>query len=493
MMESILPILPVLLLLCAALAVLAASKHRRLQRAFVASAQVGLAVIVALLVERAAAGQTLVHRLGGWRPPQGVVFVADPVAVFLLVVVTWVGAVALARSFLEEESADRSRILVLLFLLQAGVCGALLSGDLFDFYVFFELMGISSYAAVAYRRGGAHLEAAWKYAVLSLCGSSFLLIGVGAVYAQTGLLTFAFLDQASQTVESRPLYLFSIALILLSLCLKAAIIPLHFWLPDAHSIAPTAVSVLLSGTVVNVGAYGVLRILSSQAAWVWGEVGGVLLAAGSLTAVGCAAMAAAQKDLKRLLAYSTSSQMGYVITTAALGTRSGIAAALVTLAAHAWTKSTLFLCAGAAIDATGERRWDRMGGLAGSPGFSAILLIGSFSLAGLPPLAGFASKLTVFSSLLESGQPASLLALLAASFVMLWTMGRVWLALVSGTRRAPHGLSPHGVSVAAVMGLWVLASGLGMATLIASADRAATVLLEGDGYARAVHSGGAVP
>lgn len=483
-MVSTLPILPVAFLLSASLLTWLVGRDEWRLAAIVTLAEGAVLLVVALLFVQVSSGTVLVHPLGGWYAPQGIAFVADRLSVFLLVVVSLVSAAALAYALLDEESADRSKITLLLLLLQTGVSGALSSGDLFNFYVFFELMGIASYASVAYRRSEAHLEAAWKYAVLSLCGSSFLLIGVGAVYAQTGILTFASMYEASFHVHSPPLYLFSVGLILVALALKAAIVPLHFWLPDAHSIAPTAVSVLLSGTVVNVGVYGILRFLSSQAPWVWEEAGGVLLAAGSATAIGCTLVAAIQRDLKRLLAYSTSSQMGYAVSVAALGTEAGVTATLVTLAAHAWTKSTLFVCAGIAMDASGQRQWRRMGGFGRSPLFSATFFVGCLSLAGIPPLAGFASKLHLFSSLLSAGQITSLLCILGASLVMIGTMARVWLALQS--RRPLRSLSSGHLTVGVGLGAIVVISGFGLSVWTGEARRAASDLLDGDVYRQAV-------
>lgn len=487
-MESVLPILPLVATLGAALVALASRGRPRSLAITAAVAQLAVLVPSVILFVRCAGGEVLVHRLGGWPVPQGIVFVADRLSSGLLVLLSVIFCGAVAYFFLDHETSSRSRSLALISLLQTGVVGALLAGDLFDFYVFFELMGLASYGLVAYRGEEAHVEASLKYAALSLLGSTLMLMGVGAIYGQTGLLTLATLREASAAVASRPLYLFAVALVLTALALKTALIPLHFWLPDAHSIAPTAVSVLLSGAVVKIGAYGILRVLGVQDPWVWAGCRDVLVAAGALTAFVAALMATAQRDLKRLLAYSTASQMGYVIAAGALGTPAGVAAALVMIAAHAPTKGALFLCAGTAMDATGERRWDRMGGLLPrSPLFATAMLVPALSLAGIPPLAGFAGKLTVFGALLDEGRWVPLACLLGASTIVLWLAARIWIEIFGG-QASPETRAParSKVILATAAALLVAAVGIGTGPLLRAAGEAASDLLGGESYRRVI-------
>ncbi len=487
-MSSLLPILPPSLCLAAVLACLVAGDRTRALALVGMVAQLALLGIGFVLFAHAQEDTLLVHPLGGWQAPVGIVFVADRLAALLLLLVLVVFSAATVYFFLDREPRSRASALALIFLLEMGIVGGLLTGDLFDFYVFFELMGLASYGLVGYRRSPAHVEAAIKYAALSLAGSTLMLLGVGAIYAQTGTLAFAGLQEASEVVRSRPLFLFAVALVLVSLCLKCALVPLHFWLPDAHSIAPTAVSVLLSGTVVKLGLYGIVRLLGSNAPWVWTAVGTVLLPIGALTAVIAALAAVSQRDLKRLLAWSTASQMGYIVAAAALGSSAGVAAALTHAVAHALMKSTLFLGAGAAIGASGERRWDRMGGLlACSPLLAAALLVAFLSLAGIPPLAGFSGKLAIFAALIEARAWVTLLCLLFASALMIYLAVRIWLALFGGKPAFPPTRPPAAkVAVVGVMALFVVIAGLATGPLLLVARAAAADLFLGEAYRSAV-------
>ncbi len=483
-MVSVLPVLPPVLCLAAAFASLLVGDRPRLLALVAASAQaVLLGVFVALLL----GDLPVVHRLGGWQAPVGIVFVADRLAVFFLGLGLAVFAAATIYLFLDHESESRSRVLALVFLLEMGILGGFLTGDLFDFYVFFELMGLSSYGLVGYRRSEEHVESALKFAALSLMGSTLMLMGIGAIYAQTGQLSFAALFAGSTAVHSQPLFLFAVSLVLVALCLKCALVPLHFWLPDAHSIAPTAISVLLSGAVVKLGIYGIVRLLGSQHEWVWAAARPVLLGAGAHTAILAALVATGQRDLKRLLAWSTASQMGYVVTAAALGTRAGVTAAIVHALAHALMKSSLFLGAGAVMTATGQRQWQRMGGLLRhSPLLATAFFVALLSLAGIPPLAGFTGKLAIFGALIEEREWGALLALLAASSLMLYLAVRVWLALFGGEATGAPSPVPAKTRITAALAALTLLVGLASGPLIEAAQLAAHDLLDGGSYRAAV-------
>lgn len=476
-----------LLALSGAAGALAIRERLGALRVWAAAIQGALLALALLVLVATADGTVLAHRLGGWPPPVGIPFVADRMAALFLLLMVAVGAIGCLAFFLHEEEKSRSRSLALVFFLQAGLVGAVLTGDVFDFYVFFELMSVASYGLVAYRGTGAHLEAGFKYAALSMLGSLLMLTGIGGLYLQTGTLTLAAYPEASAAAASVPLYLFSLTLTLVSLCLKAAIFPFHFWIPDAHSIAPTYVSVLLSGAVVKVGAYGVLRILTNQAPFVWQSLGPYLLALAAITGLGAAWVAAGQRDLKRLLAYSTSSQMGYVLAAAAVGTAAGVRGALTHALAHGITKATLFVVAGVALTATSSGRWDRMGGLVGASSlYGAAALLACLSLAGFPPLAGFAGKLAVFWGLVEAGAWRTVLALFGASVVMVIAMFRVWLGGFAAPAAERRAVSRGEVATCAALGLAVVGVGMATGLLLDAAGAAAAQLLDGAAYREAV-------
>ena len=487
-MPSILPILPLLLGFGGATLVLVLGRHPVRLRLLVGLLQLAILAAVLLVLLRTLDGTVLVQRAGGWRPPLGIAFVADRLSALFGATIAAIATAGVAYALADAEAARRHRIMALFFMLQAGMFGAVFTGDLFNLYVFVELFGVSSYGLVAYRGEAPQVEAALKYATLSLLASVLMLMGIASVYAQTGTLTLAALHEASVRLASPPLYLFSLALVLSPLSLKAALFPLHFWLPDAHSMAPTAVSIVLSGAVVKVGGYGVLRVLFSHDPWVGEQVGRVLLPLAATTAVGAACMAYAQGDLKRFLAYSTASQMGYVLAGGALGTAAGLGSAVVYSTVHAATKASLFAVAGAAEELSGERRWDRMGGLAAlSPPLAASALVALLSLAGIPPLAGFAGKFAVFSALAARGAWLSLFALVAAALINLVAVGRIWLGMAGGPPGDLAGSpSRPKLVLAATTAILVVLLGLGTGPLFEAGRAAAVQLLDGRAYRQAV-------
>jgi len=485
-------VLPLAISLLSALSALLFGARRALFAAACLAFEFALLAVAVILVMRSEAGEVLVHFVGGWAPPFGIVLVIDPLSATMIAICALIFAGASIYMLLEGAEAEMPRQAALFFLLQAGVMGALSTGDLFDFYVFFELMGLSSYALTAYGCKDPELEAAIKFAALSLFGSTLLVMGIGAIYAQTGRLSLASLHEASLVVESRALYLFAVGMLLTALSLKSAIFPLHFWLPDAHSMAPTPVSMVLSGALVNVGAYGIIRVLGSHAMWVWRAAGPVLFTAAAVTAMLMALIAVGQRDIKRLLAYSTASQMGYVITAGALGTMAGIRGALIMLWAHASAKATLFAVAGVGIVATDERRWRKMVGLLRASGWlRAAALCAVMSIAGIPPLAGFTAKLAVFQALVDRGALWALTALLIASGLMVYLMAALWITLAGAGPKSSETAPPWRVAgsktalISALAAVVVLLGVLG-GPVESLARKAAEDLLDGAAYRRAV-------
>lgn len=487
-MPSLLPILPFLLGLVGAAGAMIVGRRTRLLRIWALLPQLALLATSLAILTQTEAGKVLVHRAGGWAPPVGIVYVADRFSALFGAIVAFLSTAALAYGLVEEEPKALHRVVALYYVIQTGMFGAVFTGDLFNLYVCFELLGIASYGLVAYRGTARHVEAALKYATLSLLASMLMLMGVGSVYAQTGTLTIASLHEASLALTVPPLYLFSTSLILVALALKAALFPLHFWLPDAHSMAPTGVSVVLSGAVVKVGAYGLLRVLFSQASWLGAEFRPVLLTLAAFTALGAAWVAFAQTDFKRFLAYSTASQMGYVLAGGSLGTVAGLRGAVVYSIIHAFTKGALFVTAGIASAVFGSRRWDRMSGLAAkSPLLSAVAFVSLFSLAGIPPLAGFTGKLAVFYALASEGAHLSLAALVIASLTILAASGRIWLRISGG--EVPPEASPARrpkLALVVALGLAVIALGVGAGPVLRASDAAAVQLLQGEDYRQAV-------
>ncbi|MBP1667337.1 MAG: mrpD 1, partial [Bacteroidetes bacterium] len=293
-------------------------------------------------------------------------------------------------------------------LMIGGMNGVVLSGDLFNIFVFLEISVISSYALVAFGVEKNELEASFKYQVLGGLASFLILFGIGFIYWKTKTLNIADIKEAFSSGYDRTYYLFVQILILSGFGLKAAIIPFHAWLPDAHSSAPSPISAMLSGVFIKaVGIYVILRLFFNM--FVVNEGMAILITTlGTLSMVIGVFLAIGQWDFKRLLAYHSISQMGYVILSVGIGlilisrgSKTEVAALAITggifhLINHAAFKGLLFLNAGAIEYSTGTRNLKEMGGLARSmPVTSATSFIASMSISGVPPFNGFFSKLII--------------------------------------------------------------------------------------------------
>ena len=289
-----------------------------------------------------------------------------------------------------------------------GMNGVVLSGDLFNIFVFLEISVISSYALVAFGVEKNELEASFKYQVLGGLASFLILFGIGFIYWKTKTLNIADIKEAFSNGYDKTYYLFVQILILSGFGLKAAIIPFHAWLPDAHSSAPSPISAMLSGVFIKaVGIYVIIRLFFNM--FVVSEGMAILITTlGTLSMVIGVFLAIGQWDIKRLLAYHSISQMGYVVLSVGIGmilisrgSKPEVAALAITggifhLINHAAFKGLLFLNAGAIEYTTGTRNLKEMGGLARSmPVTSATSFIASMSISGVPPFNGFFSKLII--------------------------------------------------------------------------------------------------
>lgn len=362
------------------------------------------AILVLLSFSFIGLKEVLVYKMGGWIPPFGIVFVVDGLTVLMLVTVNVVALMSTIFSIsYMEKYTDKWKYYTLFLLMLTGMNGAVITGDMFNLFVWLEIGAISSYALVAFGTEGEELEASFKYAVMSSVASLFILVGIGLLYSYTSTLNMA---DISRTLVAKPnanLINFVFILFLLGFGLKSAIVPFHSWLPDAHPSAPAPISAMLSGVLIkSLGIYALVRIFYN----VLGVAGGgrVLLVLGLISMVLGALLAIYQKDLKRLLAYSTISQVGYIVFAFGLGTPLGIFAGLFHLINHAVAKALMFLNAGSVVYATDNvRDLDQLGGLREKmPVTANTSLIGSMSIAGVPPLGGFWSKLVIIFAAVES-------------------------------------------------------------------------------------------
>ena len=382
----------------------------------VATLLANLACVSLLVLAVVCIGQSRVYEIGKWSIPLGINLVLDGLSGLLLLAIGVVSTAAMLFStrYMEQYTA-KAKYLSLFMLMVAGMNGVVLSGDIFNLFVFLEIASIASYALVGFGCEHEELEASFKYMVLGSIGSIFVLFAVALVYGNTGSLNMAYISRAIQSSGLNPGLTFAMGLFIAGFGLKAALVPFHAWLPDAHPSAPAPISAMLSGVLIKtLGVYALARVLFN----VFGitvQLGWLLIALGLLSMVTGAFLAIGQWDFKRLLAYSSISQLGYVILGIGLGgliiaqggnsawASLAILGGLFHLVNHAVYKSLLFLTSGSVQMSTGTRELKQMGGLAEKmPVTHAACTIASASIAGIPPFSGFWSKLILVIAAIQA-------------------------------------------------------------------------------------------
>lgn len=349
----------------------------------------------------------IVHEMGGWRPPFGVVLVLDNFSRLMLLIVNAVAFLTLIYSYIYmKKFEDYLRFFTLFLFMLAGMNGVVLTGDLFNLFVFLEIASISSYALVGYGVDAEELEASFKYLILGALASVFILFAIGMIYSLTGSVNMADVAKfiiANNLAENNAL-LMATGLFIVGFGLKAGLVPFHAWLPDAHSSAPAPISVMLSGVLIKVlGIYAIIRIFYNVIG-VMPVITNIFITMGTISMLVGAFMGFGQDDMKRMFAFSSISQMGYIAVGIGIGTPLALIGALFHLLNHAGFKSLLFLSSGAIESSTGTRNLSRLGGLGKRmPITSAASVVGSLSIAGVPPFNGFWSKLIIIIAAFASG------------------------------------------------------------------------------------------
>lgn len=356
---------------------------------------------------------TMIYKIGGWEAshniPIGIYLVIDGLTVIMLFIISLLGFVSslYSISYIRKFTAENN-FYALLCLMVAGMNGVALSGDIFNLFVFLEISVISSYALVAFGVEKHELEASFKYQVLGGIASLVILLGITLMYWKTGTLNIADIHHQLRDSHDSGYMIFLQVLLLTGFGLKAAIMPFHAWLPDAHSSAPSPISAMLSGVLIKAaGIYAMMRIFFNLFVAAQ-EIATVITILGTLSMVAGVFLAYGQWDIKRLLAYHSISQMGYVVMSAGIAliliSRDGdreiaalaLAGALYHMINHAVFKGLLFLNAGAIEHRLGTRNLKEMGGLSWTmPVTSATSFIASMAISGIPPFNGFFSKLII--------------------------------------------------------------------------------------------------
>lgn len=454
-----------------------------------------VAAAVALLAAVSANGVLAAH-MGGWPAPYGIVLTADLLSAVMVLLTALLGFCAALTSVVE---VPRRQVELghhpLLHVMLLGVTGAFVTGDLFNLFVFFEVMLMGSFVLLALGGGRAQLEGTVKYVALNLFSSALFLIGAGFAYALARTLNFADLHRAlPHVVESHPAASLTMAaFLLLAFSVKAGVFPVYFWLPASYHTASPAVSALFAGLLTKVGVYALLRLATVLRPASEPLLPAMLVIA-SLTMIFGVLGAVAQKHTRRILGFHILSQIGYMVIGVGLLSspdpavqRLGLAACVFYLAHHILVKTNLYLVAGTALRMLGVESLAQSGGLARrAPWLAAVFLVPAFSLAGLPPLSGFWAKLAVLRSGIDAAEWVVVTAAAVAGVLTLVSMLKIWNEvfwkdLPESTNAAP-ALSTserwmRGIPIA-LLAAGTLSIGIWPAALYSLAERAADQLLD---------------
>jgi len=379
---------------------------------FIALMAIGASLVCALILLSMVLTQGTIHyHLGGWFPPWGIEYVIDPLNGFMGVVVCLISflvTISSKKSVEKELPEKKVRFYTIYLLLFTGLMGIVVTGDVFNLYVFLEIAALTAYTLIAIGKGEAPL-ASFKYIIMGTIGACFYLLGVGYLYIVTGSLNIADLAQLLPPLYNSKVVLTAMAFFVIGLSIKIGLFPLHIWLPDAYTYAPSPVSSFMAPLMTKVGCYVLIRImftvfkpyfsielipLTTILSW----IAAAAMIVGSIFAI-------VQSDLKRMLSFSIVAQIGYIILGVGLANRTSLTGSLLHILNEAFTIGCLFSVAGAIVYKLGTSNIYQFGNLYKKMPFTmAAFLMGAFSMVGMPPTCGFFSKLFLILGSIEAKQ-----------------------------------------------------------------------------------------
>jgi multicomponent Na+:H+ antiporter subunit D len=456
-----------------------------------AASWITFAVALALLLQVLERG-TVSYLMGSWAAPWGIEYRVDLVNAFLLVLVSAMAAVVVpyARASVAAEIASGQHYLFwcTFLLCLSGLLGITITGDAFNVFVFLEISSLATYILIALGRDRRALVAAYQYLVMGTIGATFIVIGVGLLYLMTGTLNLADLSQRVGDVRLVRPELAALAFLTVGISLKLALFPLHLWLPNAYAYAPSVVTAFLAGTATKVALYLLLRfgfnVFGQSQVFARLPLGDMLLALSVAAMLVASVVAIFQSDVKRLFAYSSVAQIGYITLGVSFVSATGLTAGLVHLFNHAVAKGAVFLLLGCVALRIGQPQMERIAGLGRRmPWTAAGLVVAGLSLIGVPGTVGFVSKWYLVLAALERGWWWLAALVLASSLLAVAYVWRVVEACylrepstaLSGAREAPLSmLLPAWLLVAACV-----LFGLDTSSTVGLASQAAQILLGG--------------
>ena len=377
---------------------------------------------------------TIHYHLGGWTPPIGIEYVIDLLNGFVCIIIAFIGLMVGIYSIESITKELPNKIIPfysIFLLLITGLMGMTITGDIFNFYVFLEISSLTAYALIAMGDRGDGVVASFNYLIMGTVAASFILLGIGYLYAVTGSLNIADMQNLLPVIYDSKVVLAALAFFMVGFSIKVGLFPLHAWLPDAYTHAPSAASALIAGLMTKVGAYAMIRFMFSVFTPEFvidiTRMAEILTWAAALAIIVGSVLAIAQSDIKRMLAYSSISQIGYILLGVGLVNVIGMQGGLLHILNHSLMKCALFLVAGAIFYRTGIRNLHQFQGLGKKmPVTTTVFLIAGLSMIGVPGTVGFTSKWYLALGSIEAGQWIFVIVILISSLLNIVYFWRVF-------------------------------------------------------------------
>jgi multicomponent Na+:H+ antiporter subunit D len=408
------------------------------------------------LLRRVLAEGVISYELGGWAAPIGIEYRVDLANAFVILIVAGIGAIVApyARASVEAEvSEDRVALFYAAFILcLTGLLGIAVTGDVFNVFVFLEISSLSAYALIALGPDRRALTASYQYLVMGSVGATFIVIGIGLMYVMTGTLNMADLAERLPAVADARTIPVAFTFLTVGITLKLALFPLHLWLPNAYTYAPSAVTAFIASTATKVAVYLLLRFFFTIFGTVFSfqtmELDRILMPLAVVAILSMSLVAVYQENVKRLLAYSSVAQIGYMILGISFASALGVTAGILHLFNHALMKGALFMVLGCVMYRVGSVRIESMSGLGRAmPWTMAAFVVGGLSLIGVPLTVGFISKWYLVQAALEQGNwPVAGVVLVGSLLALVYVWKVVEVAYFrqaspdAGIREAPLAL-----------------------------------------------------
>jgi len=483
--------LPILVPLATAIGLQLLPYRPRLLRLVAFAGALGILATAISLLVRVETNGIQVLQIASWPAPFGITLVADLFSALLVLMVGIIGVAITGSSFAGvDPRREALGYHPLIHVLLMGVSGAFLTGDIFNLYVWFEVMLIASFVLMSLHRTRAQLHAAFTYVGLNLLASAFLLTAIGLLYGQAGTLNLADLARAWPERRTPALDAALSMLFLTAFGIKAGLFPLFFWLPASYHTPPAAVSALLAGLLTKVGVYAMIRVFTllfpDPGAGVYTVI---LLLSAATMAVGLLG-AIGQHDFRRVLSFNLVGHIGFTTVGLAVWTPTALGGSILYVLHHMLVITTLFLISGLFLRQRRTTDLHALGGLyRAQPAVACLAMVPVFSLAGIPPLSGFIAKLAVVGAVLDADHYLVAAVALVVSLMTVWSMARLWDE--SFWKPAPTNPAPTRLGAAILAPIALLAAltlGLTAAAgpVYALSMRAAGQLLDSSGYVRAV-------